>query len=239
MTDPYVVLGVSSTASDEEVKTAYRNLARKYHPDNYAEAPDLADLASEKMKEVNEAYDTIVTDRKNGGSRTGASSSGGSYGSSSNYGSNNSYGSSAGYSYSGANAGGAYSNTYSTTTSFPDIRKLIMSNRFADAEQLLDSVSQERRNAEWNFLKGTVLYRRGWLEQAYTYLQTAVKLDPNNSEFRAAYNQAQQMRSGKMGGYRAGSGSDKGGCDVCSMCCGMLCADSCCECFGGDIISCC
>lgn len=234
MTDPYVVLGVSSTATDDEIKTAYRNLARKYHPDNYAEAPDLADLASEKMKEVNEAYDTIVTDRKNGGSRSTSSSSGGSYNSSN-------YGSSTGYKSSGYNptAGGAYSNTYSTTTGFPDIRKLIMSNRFADAEQLLDAVSQERRNAEWNFLKGTVLYRRGWLEQAYTYLQTAVKLDPNNSEFRAAYNQAQQMRSGKMGGYKAGSNSNNGGCDICSMCCGLLCADSCCECFGGDIISCC
>lgn len=230
MTDPYVVLGISSTASDDEVKTAYRNLARKYHPDNYAEAPDLADLASEKMKEVNEAYDTIMTGRKNG-------TSGSSYSAGSSY-SSTSAGSTGRSSY-GSTTGNRYSNTYSTTTGFSDVRKLIMSNRFADAEQLLDAVSQERRNAEWNFLKGTVLYRRGWLEQAYTYLQTAVKLDPNNSEYRAAYNQAQQMRSGKMGGYKAGSGNDKGGCDLCSMCCGLLCADSCCECFGGDIVNCC
>lgn len=58
MNDPYKVLGVSPTATDDEVKKAYRELAKKYHPDNYA-GSDLADLAGEKMKEVNEAYDAI------------------------------------------------------------------------------------------------------------------------------------------------------------------------------------
>ena len=58
MNDPYSVLGVSPSASDEEVKKAYRELARKYHPDNYQNNP-LADLAEEKMKEINEAYDQI------------------------------------------------------------------------------------------------------------------------------------------------------------------------------------
>ena len=59
MTDPYTVLGVKPDASDEEVKRAYRELARKYHPDNYQNNP-LADLAEEKMKEINEAYDAIT-----------------------------------------------------------------------------------------------------------------------------------------------------------------------------------
>lgn len=63
--DPYSVLGVPRTASDEEIKKAYRDLARKYHPDNYY-GSDLADLASEKMKEINEAYDTIKTQREQG-----------------------------------------------------------------------------------------------------------------------------------------------------------------------------
>ena len=52
MTDPYIVLGVKPDASDEEIKRAYRELARKYHPDNYQNNP-LADLAEEKMKEIN------------------------------------------------------------------------------------------------------------------------------------------------------------------------------------------
>ena len=58
MTDPYKILGVSRDATDDEIKKAYRELARKYHPDNYANSP-LADLAEEKMKEINTAYSDI------------------------------------------------------------------------------------------------------------------------------------------------------------------------------------
>ena len=71
MNDPYQTLGISEGASDEEVKKAYRELARKYHPDNYHDNP-LADLAQEKMKEVNAAYEEINR-RRGGGGSTGGS----------------------------------------------------------------------------------------------------------------------------------------------------------------------
>lgn len=77
MKDPYMTLGVSRDATDEEIKKAYRTLARKYHPDNYA-GSDLADVAEEKMKEINEAYNMIGKMRAaggSGGSYTGGSSS--------------------------------------------------------------------------------------------------------------------------------------------------------------------
>ena len=74
MSDPYSVLGVKPDASDEEVNRAYRELARKYHPDNYQNNP-LADLAEEKMKEINEAYDAI-TRMRSGGSSGGYQSQG-------------------------------------------------------------------------------------------------------------------------------------------------------------------
>lgn len=72
MTDPYSVLGISKNASDEEVKRAYRELAKKYHPDNYQNNP-LGDLAGEKMKQINEAYDEIQRQRSASSSYTASS----------------------------------------------------------------------------------------------------------------------------------------------------------------------
>ena len=82
MNDPYRILGVSQNASDDEVKKAYRELAKKYHPDRYQNSP-LAEEASEKMKEVNAAYEEIMNTRKNGGSSSQQSSYGYTYSSSS------------------------------------------------------------------------------------------------------------------------------------------------------------
>ena len=69
--DPYSILGISPSASDEEVKEAYRALTRKYHPDNYADDNPLKDLANEKMQQINEAYDRIQRERAARASSTG------------------------------------------------------------------------------------------------------------------------------------------------------------------------
>jgi len=214
MSDPYKILGVSPSATDDEIKTAYRELAKKYHPDNYSGSP-IADLAGEKMKEINEAYDTVVSQRKqqkNGGYTAYTAQSDGS-----NY----------------TNPG--YGNSQS---SFSDVRNLIMSGRIADAEQILNGVPAESRNAEWYFLKGTVLYKRGWLEEAYNNFARACQMDPNNGEYRAAMNQVTNQRNGAYGGYNPNMPRTNGlgSCDVCSS---LICADCCCECMGGDLIPCC
>ena len=76
--NPYEVLGISENASEEEIKKAYKEMVKKYHPDKYQDNP-LADLAEEKLQEVNEAYDMLM---KKGGSSSydygyGGGSSGG------------------------------------------------------------------------------------------------------------------------------------------------------------------
>ncbi len=73
MKSPYDILGVSPNATNEEVKKAYKELAKKYHPDNYVDSP-LADMAEEKMKEINEAYDEILRQRT-ANKRSGSSNS--------------------------------------------------------------------------------------------------------------------------------------------------------------------
>ncbi|WP_426349616.1 J domain-containing protein [Alloiococcus sp. CFN-8] len=59
MSNPYEILGVKENASKEEIKSAYRELAKKYHPDQFGNNP-LKDLAEEKMREINEAYDSLM-----------------------------------------------------------------------------------------------------------------------------------------------------------------------------------
>ena len=195
MKNPYEVLGVPENASDEQIKQAYRDLAKKYHPDNYSDSP-LSDLAEEKMKEINEAYDRICDMRKNGGSSGSYSS--GSYGSSSSY----------------------------THTSYPDVRNYINNGRIDDALEILNGVAAERRDAEWYFLMGIVFSRKGWSEQAYTYFQEACRRDPSNAEFAAAVQNMNARRTYTNPGYNTGTtDSGCSMCDICTglMCADCIC----------------
>ena len=207
MTDPYEVLGVSSTASDEEIKKAYRNLARKYHPDNYHDNP-LADLAQERMKEINEAYEMIQEQRR------GRGPSGGSAG---RYaGGGNPYG------YGG----------YAGNPNFMRIRMAITQGDLNLAEELLNAMSDH--NAEWNFLKGSICFRRGWMDEAKRYVQTAVQMDPDNPE----YQQALDKLEGRGTTYRPeGYGPvHTAGCDPgCMRCLGTW---LCCNLLGGGGLYC-
>ena len=64
-------------------------------------------------------------------------------------------------------------------------------------------------------------------------------MDPGNGEYSAALNQAMSQRGGMYGGYNPSAGMSTGGCNTCDMCSGLLMADCCCECMGGDLIPCC
>ena len=202
MRDPYEVLGVSKNATDDEIKNAYRALARKYHPDNYVDNP-LSDLASEKMKEINDAYDAIVNMRKGKGSKSGG-----------------------------------YSDT-SSDPRYANIRNLIAQNRLDEAQMELDAIDTASRNAEWYFLSGSVLYKRGHFSNAYSSFSTAVNMEPDNMEYRQALNNMQRQGAGGFNSpYRTGNNMG-GSCNTCDFCQTLICADCCCECMGGDIIPCC
>jgi len=75
MNNPYQILGVEQNATDEAVKEAYRILAEKYSTDNYTGSP-LADLAKNKMDEINNAYDEIMNERRLGNAQSGQNSNG-------------------------------------------------------------------------------------------------------------------------------------------------------------------
>ena len=192
MNDPYSVLGVDPSASDEEIKRVYRELARKYHPDNYQNNP-LADLAEEKMKEVNEAYDTITRMRSGGGGQA-------SYG-----GTQQQYS----YSYQQQTAG-------SGSAAYAQVRQCINIGDLARAEQLLRSCPQQ--TAEWHFLYGYLADRKGWLDEATQHFQTASAMEPGNPEYRQAV--AMMQQGGTR--YRP-AGYASTGCDPCTtyMCISM------------------
>jgi curved DNA-binding protein CbpA len=202
MNDPYSVLGVSQSASDEEIKKAYRELVRKYHPDNYNNNP-LADLAQEKMKEINEAYDTITKSRSGNG---GAYTAGGSY-----------------------NAGSTYTRSTGGSAEFNKVRAAINAGDLDLAEKLLDNSTS--RNAEWNFLMGSLCYRKGWLDDARRYYEMAVNMEPGNQEYAQALNY--MSRGGQAYnpyGYNYNQRMG-GGCSACDICTAFICADACCNCF--------
>ncbi len=66
--NPYEVLGLQEGATEEEIKKAYRDMVKKYHPDQYANNP-LSDLAGEKLREINEAYEILIKKKSTGGFR--------------------------------------------------------------------------------------------------------------------------------------------------------------------------
>ena len=207
--DPYKILGISRNASDDEIKKAYKELVKKYHPDQYQDNP-LSEVAEEKMAEVNQAYDEIMEDR-----RTGTA---------------NSYN----YGYSGDGYGADYQS----------VRRMIQSGNITNADQALEAVAENQRNAEWFFLKGSVCYSRGWLGEASKFFGIAAQMEPNNPEYAAANNRMNYNSSGYMNGSRNVYGAPRGtyrsnGDDCGNTLTALCCADCCCEMMGGDLISCC
>lgn len=193
--DPYKVLGVSPNASDAEVKKAYHDLSRKYHPDSYANNP-LAELAEEKFKEVKEAYEEIMRQRQSGGYGGGYTSSGFS--------------------------GGGYSDS-EEDIQMRNVINFINARNFRQAIDLLETMGN--RNARWNYCYAVAQAGMGNTTEALRYAQNAVAMEPNNVEYKAFLNQMSfagqryQTRGGSYGRPSYGTG------DICCdiMCADACC----------------
>ncbi len=210
MKDPYQILGISPDATDEEVKNAYRTLARKYHPDNYGDDNPLKDLANEKMQEVNAAYDEIQRQRSAGGSA---------------YSGNGTY-------YE------SYSGSGSTSGVYGEIRRLINSKRFFDAERKIAEIPISERTAEWHYLNSVLLMRRGNVNDAMRELEMACSMGPGNIEYQRAKEMFNTNTRGYGSTYYAGSSRRSSSDDACDCCMNLICLDCLCECMGGDLIRC-
>lgn len=163
------------------------------------------------MRSINEAYDYLEKNNFNQNSF---------------YNGNNNY----------YNNGEQYSNSqgYKDPT-FLSVRDYLNMNNLRAAEQELNNISD--KSAEWYFLRGVLSMRKGWYNQGYNDLQTAVAMDPTNNEYRQALNNVNYNNNAFMNdsyGRRSMGNNDL--CDTLTCFC---CTDQLCNCLGGDLCFCC
>ena len=206
--DPYKVLGVSPDASDEEIKRAYRALAKKYHPDRN---PGDAE-AARKMQEINAAYEQIKNPQKT----------------QPNYGG---YGGG----YSGYGPFGGYQQPSQEDQYFQGARQYIRFGRYQEALNLLNNMTE--RSARWYYYSALAHDGLGNQVTALEHIRRAVSMEPDNYEFLDALNRiehggaAYRQRSNDFGGFtmRADPCTNLLMCWLANLfCCGGRCPIFCC-----------
>ncbi|MBQ8596605.1 MAG: J domain-containing protein [Lachnospiraceae bacterium] len=198
MRDPYQVLGVSRSATEEEIKKAYKALSRKYHPDANINNPN-KDAAEEQFKEIQQAYQQIMKERTEGYRYQGTGSgygygtgSSGSYGTGGNYGS----GSSGGYYGSFSDfedffgSFGGFGNTYGgSQTGYEEDGHLraagnyIRNGYYKEARTVLDGMEQAVRDARWYYYSALAHAGLGNQVSALEHARKAAAMEPGNRDY--------------------------------------------------------
>ena len=201
--DPYKVLGVSRDASDDEIKKAYRELTKKYHPDLN---PGNAE-AEKKMHEINAAYDQI----KSGNAQPSYTQGGAQY---QQYGGQTAYGGWGGWSDW---AGQQYQQT--ERSEYTAAKNFIRNGMYREAMNALSGVPTAERDAKWYYLSAGANMYLGNRVSALENAKRAVEMEPNNQEYRLLL---QQLQSGGDFYDSYTTRSYHNGIDPGRLCCTML-----------------
>lgn len=203
-TNPYEILGISPNATEEEIKKAYHQLSKKYHPDSYANNP-LSELAEEKFKEIQEAYKQIQEQRQNGKTNT-------------NY----------------TNYNDTHNSNNEDEIALNQVTTYLNTRQYKIALSMLDKING--RPARWFYYASIANTGLGNNLVALEQAKRAVSMDPANQEYTNYLNQIQfQSQRYQTNSYN----NNRGNYSMTDCCCDLWCADTCCECMGGDLISCC
>ena len=210
--DPFVILGVGRDASQQEILEAYKAKRAELSEQMFQEGEAGAE-AARQIRILDEAYQSAMEIKET-------------------------------------------ENVVESddTSIFSKVTDLIKSGDLEGAQSLLDQLSY--RGAEWHYHQARIYYSKKWYTEAKSQLQVAMEMDPSNAKYKRVYDrinehanienkQAEQRTYSNINTneshrtYGRGNAGDDAGSSICSVCAALWCADTCCECMGGDLIACC